>query len=65
MKKYLATSLILLTAAVASGFPSPNERFVAALDKIKSIQSALENFGKPLDSPFRELILAVLSHPGW
>ena len=42
MKKYFATSIILLTAAVASGFPSPNERFIAALDKIKSIQSALE-----------------------
>jgi len=42
MKKYIATSFILLTAAVASGFPSPNERFTAALDKIKSIQSALE-----------------------
>ena len=42
MKKYFATSFILLTAAVASGFPSPNERFTAALDKIKSIQSALE-----------------------
>jgi len=42
MKKYFATSIILLTAAVASGFPSPNERFIAALDKITSIQSALE-----------------------
>lgn len=42
MKKYFATSIILLTAAVASGFPSPNERFTAALDKIKSIQSTLE-----------------------
>lgn len=42
MKKYFATSIILLTAAMASGFPSPNERFIAALDKITSIQSALE-----------------------
>jgi hypothetical protein len=42
MKKYFAISIILLTAAVASGFPSPNERFIAALDKITSIQSALE-----------------------
>ncbi len=43
MKKYFAISTtILLTATAASGFPSPNERFASALNKIKSIQSALE-----------------------
>jgi hypothetical protein len=42
MKKYFATSVILLSAAVASGFPSPNERFASALGKIKEISSKLE-----------------------
>ena len=42
MKKYFVIPTILLTATIASGSPSPNERFSHALDKIKEIASKLE-----------------------
>jgi Tfp pilus assembly protein FimT len=42
MKKYFVIPTILLTATIASGSPSPNERFSHALDKIKEITSKLE-----------------------
>ena len=42
MKNYFIASSILLTTTFAAGFTLPNERFTAALNKIKSIQVMLE-----------------------
>lgn len=42
MKNYFIASSIILTTTFAAGFTLPNERFAAALNKIKSIQVMLE-----------------------
>ena len=42
MKNYFIASSIILTTTFAAGFTLSNERFAAALNKIKSIQVMLE-----------------------